>query len=54
MRMIKVQKIAYWKKLTDININVNVDIFEKKKKNIATRERKESEKGIQNLKDPFL
>ena len=30
MRLIKVQKIAYWKKLTDININVNVDIFEKK------------------------
>lgn len=29
--MIKVQKIAYWQKLTDININVNVDIFEKKK-----------------------
>lgn len=53
MRMIKVQKTAYWKKLTDININVNVDIFEKKK-HIATRERKESEKGIQNLKDPFL
>lgn len=28
--------------------------LKKKKKNIATRERKESEKGIQNLKDPFL